>query len=288
MKPRPFKLIRVDSAEGASEALARHGEEARILAGGQSLVPMMNFRVAAPAVLVDINACTGLGGITRTGDIIRLGALTRHRETATSTLVADALPLLAMAMPHVGHLAICNRGTFGGSLAHADPAAELPACALLLDGSVVIGSLRGERRVAAADFFRGLYTTAIEPDELLLAVEFQARRPNAVFAFHELARRHGDFALAGIAASAIRVGEMLGDIAFVGFGIADRPVLLPSVARLAAGALPRLPQIAALKEALAADVEILPDNQQSPAMKAHIVAELILDALGQLSRKGTA
>jgi aerobic carbon-monoxide dehydrogenase medium subunit len=202
--------------------------------------------------------------------------------------VADTLPLIAQAVLHVAHPAIRNRGTFGGSLAHADPAAELPAVALLLGATMVIRSGQGERRIEAADFFHGMFATALKPGELLWAAEFPLAAPDAVFAFAELARRQGDFAIAGIAARAVRAGGTLRDMAFVGFGIADRPTYLPSVAKLAVAALPGLPHATALKEALAGDVEILPDNTNSPAMKAHVTAELILAALADLGAGGLA
>jgi len=273
MKTKSFAYRRAGSAEEACAALAAAGADTRVIAGGQSLVPMMNFRVAAPALLVDINACDELAGIVVTGERVRIGALTRHRETERSPAIATHLPLIAAAIPHVAHPAVRNRGTFGGSLAHADPAAELPACALLLGATMVLRSVRGERSVPVDDFFLGLYETALEPDEILVAIEMPARRPDEVFAFREVARRHGDFALAGIAGRGrVEAGRLVAP-AFVAFGVADRPVRLPTVASAVAagGAL----ATADLKAALAADVRIDADGHHGGALRAHLAAELV-------------
>ncbi len=214
MKPAPFRYARAGSLAEAIALLAAAPGEHKLLAGGQSLVPMLNMRLVRPAVLVDVNGLRELTGIAPTADGgLRLGALTRHAELAASPAVRERAPLLAEAARHVGHAAIRNQGTLGGSLAHADPAAELPAALLALDARVHVTGPRGAREIAADAFFRGLLTTALEADEILTAVEVPAQP--AGWGFVEIARRPGDFALAGVAA-------------VVGVG---RPLTLPSPPR---------------------------------------------------------
>jgi len=229
VKPRPFEYRRAGSLAEVYTLLSEHGDDAKIIAGGQSLVPMMNLRLVSPSLLLDIGGIKKLRGITLNGDMLRIGARVRHCDIASDVLIAHHTPLLAKAVQHVAHLAIRNRGTFGGSCCHADPAAEFPACSVLLGAVMEIGSVRGTREVVAAEFFHGPFTTAVEPDELLLAVHIPAALPDALFAFHELSRRQGDFAISGIAARA-RCG--VGDAwitDWVAFGVSNRPMSLPSV-----------------------------------------------------------
>ena len=221
MKAPRFAYARPASVAEALAVLDKHKDEARVLAGGQSLVPMLNFRLAAPRVLVDINRIASLSGIKVAKTHVRIGALTRHAELERSADIAKHLPLVAAAVRHVAHPAIRNRGTFGGSCALADPAAELPACALALGATFVLAGKKGERRVAAGDFFKGLYATALKPGELLVAAEFPLARPGCKSAFGELARRHGDYAMVGIAAHG--KGS---DVRVVFFGVGDRPQLV--------------------------------------------------------------
>ena len=199
MKAPAFHYARPDTLDEALTLLAERGQGATVLAGGQSLLAMLNLRLTQPELLIDINRIAELGGIADHGEHIRIGALARHAEVIASPLVAQHAPLVALAMPYVAHLAVRNRGTFGGSIALADPAAELPACAVALGATMVLRSVRGERRVAAEDFFTGLYSTARAADELLVAVDLP-KRPAARVAFRELSRRHGDFAMVGVAA----------------------------------------------------------------------------------------
>lgn len=228
MKPRPFEYRRAANLMEIYAQLSEHGDGAKIVAGGQSLVPMMNLRLVSPSILLDIGGIDELRGIALNGDMLRIGALVRHCEVASSPLISRHAPLLAKAVEHVAHLAIRNRGTFGGSCCHADPAAEFPACSLLLGAVMEIASVRGTREVAAADFFHGPFTTAVQPDELLLAIHIPAALPDALFAFHELSRRQGDFALSGIAARARCVSDAwVTD--WVAFGVSDRPVSLSTV-----------------------------------------------------------
>lgn len=224
MKAPRFAYARPASVAEALALLAQHRGEARLLAGGQSLAPMLNFRVAAPKLLVDINRIPGLSGIAVTKDAVRIGAMTRHAEVERSPEVARHLPLVAEAIRHVAHPAVRNRGTLGGSCALADPAAELPACALALAATFVVAGPAGERRVPAAEFFTGLYATALAPEEMLVAAEFPLPAPGYRSAFGELARRHGDYAIVGVAAHALARDAKLRDLRVAFFGVEDRPV----------------------------------------------------------------
>jgi aerobic carbon-monoxide dehydrogenase medium subunit len=202
MKPAPFRYVAARAVEQALALKAEHGDEARFLAGGQSLVPTMNFRLTQPAVLIDINPLTELSGINNgAGDRIRVGALTRYRTLERDPAVSEHLPLIAEALPHIAHPQIRNRGTIGGNLAHADPASEMPAIVLGLGGRLRVQSVRGERWVDAADFFVGALTTALEPDEMLMEIELPAAPPRSGACFMEVSRRRGDFAMMGVAST---------------------------------------------------------------------------------------
>ena len=201
MKARNFRYIRPASLAHAYQILADTGGDAVPVAGGQSLLAGLNMRLSAPKLLVDIGDLKELAGQSQTGGGVRLGALTRHAELLRSDLVRKHLPLLSQAAPHIGHIAIRNRGTLGGSLAYADPAAELPACAVALGATLVLGSLAGEREVKAEDFFKGLFETDLRPGELIVAVKFPVTAAGTSTGFAELSRRHGDFALVGLAAT---------------------------------------------------------------------------------------
>jgi carbon-monoxide dehydrogenase medium subunit len=200
MKPAPFKYIAAQSLDHALSLKAEHGEDARFLAGGQSLVPTLNFRMAQPAVLIDINALDALAGVTRVnGRALRIGALTRYRTMERSTDIAEAVPLIHEALPHIAHPQIRNRGTLGGNLSHADPASELPAIVVALGGRLRAQSKAGERWIAARDFFVSPLTTSLASDEMLTEIELPAPPPHSGFSFMEVARRRGDFAMAGVA-----------------------------------------------------------------------------------------
>jgi CO/xanthine dehydrogenase FAD-binding subunit len=201
MKPAPFKYVAASTLDQALSLKAEYGQEARFLAGGQSLIPAMNFRLARPAVLIDINGLTELAHIDRSNpQAIRVGALTRYRAMERDAGFLQACPLFADALPHIAHPQIRNRGTIGGNLSHADPASELPAVALAMQARMRIKSSRGEREVAASDFFVGLLTTDLETEEMLVEITFPAAGPRSGSSFMEVARRRGDFALAGVAA----------------------------------------------------------------------------------------
>jgi carbon-monoxide dehydrogenase medium subunit len=272
LKAPSFAYLRPGTLAEALAALAEHGEEARVLAGGQSLVPALNMRLSEPRFLIDINRIGALGGIEERDGRLRIGALARHSAVGSSPLVARLAPLLHQAIPHVAHPAIRNRGTFGGSLAHADPAAELPACAVALDAVIAVASRRGERKLAARDFFRGLYATALAADEIITAVEI-APETGGRSVFLELARRRGDYALAGLAAVA---GP--GALRLVFFGLGDRPV----EAKAAAAALRREGRAAA-EAALAQDLDPTGDLQADAATKLHLARVLLGRAAAALA-----
>jgi carbon-monoxide dehydrogenase medium subunit len=200
VKAAPFAYAKPSTVAQALELLERHGDAARVLAGGQSLVPSLNMRLSSPELLVDIGALAELRQISVQKGVLSIGALVTHAALERSPEVAKHVPLLAQAVPHVAHPAIRNRGTLGGSLALADPAAEYPACALALDAQIVLRSAKGERRVRAKDFFKGLFETDLRRGEIVAAAEFPLAQPGDRSVFLELARRHGDYAIVGLAA----------------------------------------------------------------------------------------
>ena len=207
MKPAPFDYVAARDLGHALEALSAAGPNAKVLAGGQSLLPMLNFRLVKPSVLIDINGVRGLDGVEDRGDHLHVGALVRHRTTASSPLIRRRLPVLSAAMAHVAHMTVRNRGSFAGSLCHADPAAELPMLALLLDATLRIASRRGERRVRAVDFFVSALTTALQPDEIVTAVELPVHTDRQGWGFEDDARRQGDFALAAVGVTFQQQGD---------------------------------------------------------------------------------
>lgn len=225
MKAAPFRYCRPESLVSALELLAQYGDEARLLAGGQSLLPSLNMRLSAPAVLIDVSRIAELRGITEGQGVLRIGAMSRHQEVEHSARVSAYAPLLSAGMRHVAHPPIRALGTYGGSLALADPAAEAPAATLAHSATLVVRSLKGERRIKAEDFFLGLYRTALEPNEILLAGEFTRPDREHRFVFRELARRSGDFATVGVALSAKVRGRRITEPRIVLFGVSDRPIL---------------------------------------------------------------
>src|ERR1700704_1876974 len=274
MKAPRFAYARPASLVEALALLAEYKDDARVLAGGQSLVPMMNFRVAAPKVLVDINRIAALSGIKVTKNHVCIGALARHVELERSADIARHLPLIAAAMPHIAHPAIRNRGTFGGSCALADPAAELPACAIALGAIFVVAGKKGERRIAAEDFFRGLYATALKAGELIVAAEFPLPKPGYASAFGELARRHGDYAMVGIAAhGSTQVGKFP-DMRVVFFGVEDRPGRTARLERALDGQPATQMTVESAIAELDADLSPRADLHGSAATKLHLAKVL--------------
>jgi aerobic carbon-monoxide dehydrogenase medium subunit len=266
MKAPSFAYAKPRSLDEAFQLLERPG--ARILAGGQSLIPSLNMRLSAPQLLVDIGALERLRGISLQAGGLRIGALVTHAEIERSAEVRKHVPLLADAAPHIAHPAIRNRGTLGGSLALADPAAEYPACALALNATLILNHRKGERRVSAASFFRGLFETDIRPGEILVAAEFP-RVESSVF--DELTRRHGDYAIVGLAGVADKSGRR---IAF--FGIGATPVLAKN-----ASSAKTLEEAA---KALEKDLQPAADLYHSPATKLHLARVLLTRSWTKLSK----
>lgn len=224
VKPAQFDYDAPGTVAEAVRLLAEHQGEAKVLAGGQSLVPMMSLRLATPAHLVDINKVAELAGIERVNGSLRVGATVRQSVAEHDAQVADAVPLLARALPHIGHFQIRNRGTVGGSIAHADPASELPAVALALDATMEVEGMAGRRDVAASDFFDSTWTTTMAPEELLCAVRFPIWSGRSGFAVVEIARRSGDFALVGAACGVTVDGDSVTRAAIALFGVGQTPV----------------------------------------------------------------
>jgi aerobic carbon-monoxide dehydrogenase medium subunit len=274
MKASAFDYARATSVANALELLAAHGDKAKVLSGGQSLMPAMNLRLLAPELLVDIGELTELKGITLAGNVLTVGALTRHVDLQRSAVIAAHAPLLTEAIAHVAHPAIRNRGTLGGSLAHADPASELPACMLALNATIVVRGPAGERRIAAEDFFTGIYETALSAEDLLVAVEVPAAPEKSVHFFHEFARRHGDYAIVGLAAQGVVDNGIFSDLRIAFFAVGDRPVLAGAAAQLIG--VPVTPSLLAeVSAAVAEELEPHEDQQASVAMRRHLAKVLL-------------
>lgn len=281
MKAPAFTYVKPASLAEVFELLERHGDDAKLLAGGQSLIAGLNMRLAAPRVLIDLNRIPGLEGITVAGNTVRIGALTRHRAVERSTEVARHLPLLHQALPHIAHAAIRNRGTFGGSIAFADPAAELPACSVALDAELVIAGKRGERRVPARGFFKGLYETDLKPGEVLIAGEFPALQAGCCSAFGELTRRSGDYAIVGLAAHGKRERGVFTDLELAFFGIGATPVLARQAAAAMIGKAVSTAPIAAAQAQLERDLAPFDDIYHKAATKIHLARVLLGRVLNQ-------
>jgi carbon-monoxide dehydrogenase medium subunit len=298
MKPPPFEYHAPATRPEALALMARYGGEAKVLAGGQSLVPAMNFRLAAPSVLVDLNGVTDLFGIERgEGDRLRIRAMTRQRTVERSPLVAEAAPLIAEAMPHIAHPQIRNRGTFGGSLAHADPAAELPAVMVALDGLLKVqrqaeggdGGTIAERIIPASDFFLGMFATALEPDEILVEALVPPLPPLTGTAFEEFARRHGDYALAGACAVVtLADGGTVHDVRLVLFAVGDTPMRAVSAESLLVGQAPDEEAIRAAAQAAAADIDPHTDIHATAEYRRHLVRVLAKRALARAVQRARA
>jgi carbon-monoxide dehydrogenase medium subunit len=276
VKPAPFDYARARSVEHAVELLGREG--ARVLAGGQSLIATLNMRLSNPSLLVDINEVSGLDRIARRNGHVEIGALVRHAEAERSPEIAQAAPLVARALPHIGHPAIRNRGTIGGSIAFADPAAELPACLLALDGEVDIAGPAGARTVKEDDFFHGLFETSLGPCDVLTAIRVPAATRETRVGFAELARRHGDYAMVGLAAAARANGKSLTDVRLAYFGVGATPVRARG-AEIALGA----GDVEAAVAALAHDLDPPDDVQAEGRVKRHLAGVLLRRVARQLS-----
>jgi carbon-monoxide dehydrogenase medium subunit len=277
LKPAPFAYAKARSVAHAIELLG--ADDARLLAGGQSLIATLNMRLSHPALLIDLNGVGGLDGIVSSNGHLEIGALVRHAQAERSAELARRAPLIALAMPHVGHPAIRNRGTIGGSVAFADPAAELPACLLALDGELAIAGPQGSRAVKADDFFKGLFETALTARDVLTAIRIPAAGAETRVGFAEFARRHGDYAMVGLAASARADGKQLRDLRLAYFGVGSTPLRARHAEQaLAAG------DVEAAVRALAQDLNPPDDVQASGTVKSHLAGVLLRRVIRQLEQ----
>jgi carbon-monoxide dehydrogenase medium subunit len=279
VKPAPFTYRKARSLDEAVALLGEHAD-ARLLAGGQSLMATLNMRLSAPSLLIDINGIGGLDRIEVQGGMVEIGALVRHVQAERSDIISRHVPLIARAMPHIAHAAIRNRGTLGGSIAFADPAAELPACLLALDGEVEAMGPQGKRTIKADDFFKGLFETALGPQDVLTAIRLPVATPETRMGFAELARRHGDYAIVGLAASARASGAGLSDVRLTYFGIGDTPLRARKAEEaLTGGALDEKRLDAAVA---ALDLAPHDDIQATAPVKKHLAGVLLKRVAKQL------
>jgi carbon-monoxide dehydrogenase medium subunit len=283
LKPAPFAYVRAETLDQVFDLLDEHGDDARILAGGQSLMATLNMRLSAPEVLIDINGIDGLSGISTDGDTLKIGALARHTEVLESADVAAYAPLISKAMPHVAHQAIRNRGTFGGSVAFADPAAELPAVTRALGAQMVIQNRDGQRKVAADDFFQGLFETDMKENEILVSVEIPRIKDGEKTAFMELARRHGDYAIVGIAVQGRVDSGNFADMRLGFFGAGDQPILAKGAGAALNGQPNNEATIKKAQDALDGDLDPMPDLNGPAEMKMHLARVLTKRALAELA-----
>jgi carbon-monoxide dehydrogenase medium subunit len=283
MKPAPFEYHVPTTRDEALALLAEGGFDAKILAGGQSLVPAMNFRLARPTILIDVNRISDLVGMYTTDDgSIHIGAMTRQRTVERSAVIAERVPLLAEAMPHIAHPQIRNRGTIGGSLAHADPAAELPALAVALNAQFGLQRQQGERWLPAADFFLGVLTTALDPEEMLVDIRIPPLSPRTGTAFAEVARRHGDFAMAGAAAVVTLADDgSIAESTLVLLAVGDMPMPIRPVADLLRGVQPTPEAIRAAAETIDAVIDPPSDLHATAAYRRYLVKGLARNTLTQ-------
>lgn len=280
MKPPPFDYVAPATVEETVAALVEHGDEAKVIAGGQSLVPLLAFRLARPSVLVDLNRVTGLDGLELDDGKLRIGAMTRQHRLERLPGLRERCPMVAEAVELIGHVAIRNRGTVGGSLAHADPAAEWTALALALDAELDIMGPSGKRTVVASDFFVTFFTTALAPDEVLTEIRLDLPNGRSGSTFLELARRHGDFALAGVAALvSLEVDGTIADARLALIGVGDRAIRASAAEQVLRGERPTEELFA--EAAGAVDAEIRPgsDIHASERYRRHIAGVLTRRAL---------
>jgi carbon-monoxide dehydrogenase medium subunit len=288
MKPAPFRYEKPETLEEVFSLLAEHGDDARLLAGGQSLLATLNMRLSVPALLIDITGLDALRGIAVDGDKLRVGALTTHAAVKASSDVTESAPLLAQTMPYIAHPAIRNRGTIGGSLANADPAAELPSCMLALDAEMEIAGASGKRVVPAAEFFHGLYETDLEQGEVLTSVFIPVTTAGYRSGFSEFSRRSGDFAMAGLAARARFDGEVAADVRLAFCGVDIRPVRATAAEQALEGKPVTAEQIEEAKARLADDLDPPDDLQATGEMKLHLSRVLVERVFLAMARAGDA
>ncbi len=284
MKARAFSYARPSTVMEALEAFAGSGD-ASYIAGGQSLVPALALRLQAPQLLIDITHIAALRGVELQGDWLRIGALTRHCEVMTDPLIAQHAPLFREAAPHVAHPAIRNRGTIGGSVSLADPAAEFPAMTLAMGAELEIANRDGVRRVPVDDFFIDLFQTAIEPGELLVAIHVPVVRSGHRWAFHELARRRGDYALVGCGILAEFAGDMIEDVRIAFFSVGSTPLRARQAEESLVGKRLNEAAVAAAQAVVGDDLDPPADEHVPPEMKRHLARVLLGRLLGQIMRQ---
>jgi aerobic carbon-monoxide dehydrogenase medium subunit len=283
VKAPAFAYVRARGLAEVFGLLEKHGDRAKLLAGGQSLIATLNMRLSAPELLIDISRLRELSGIKAGNGRVRIGALTTHAEIERSADIAKHLPLLAQAAPHIAHAAIRNVGTFGGSLALADPAAEWPACCIALDASFALAGKRGTRQVKAREFFKSLYSTALRPTEVLTHVDIPVPGPGYRSAFVELAQRRGDYAIVGLAALAKNARGALSDVRLAFFGVGPTPVLAKSASAAIEGKPAKPDALAAAMKALTKDLAPSADLYSSAATKMQLARVLTGRALTSLA-----
>jgi len=286
MKPASFRYFAPTTIDETLALLSEHGDEAKILAGGQSLVPTMNFRLAMPAILIDINRLGELSYVESRNGNLALGALTRQRTLERDTQIAQFAPLVAETMPFVAHPQIRNRGTVGGSLAHADPAAELPAVMIALDAKFKLSSRSAERWFEARDFFTGLFSTVLAPNELLSEIVLPPMPPRTGWAFREVARRHGDFALAGVACTiTLDARNVCANARIVLLGLSGQPVDARNAAKLLIGVEPTIDAIRAASESVNGSIDPSSDIHASADFRRQLAKTLTQRALVQAVKR---
>lgn len=281
MKPAPFDYARPDTLDEALSLLAKHGENAKLIAGGQSLVPMMNLRLARPALLIDINGLKSLDYHRRVGDALHVGALARHATLAASSTVRELCPLVSQGYRYVAHGTVRNRGTLCGNLSHADPASEMPAIMLVLGASMVLRSSKAERVVEAGDFFKGIYTTAAMPQEMLVEVRIPVTASGSGYGFEELSPRKGDYALTLVAASMqLRAGKVE-TVAIAYAGVADRALRLAAVEKSLIGQAPSAKLFEEAAAAAAKAIDVSEDQHADRAYRRDLIRALTPRALAR-------
>lgn len=282
MKPAPFEYYRPRTLDETLALLDHFGDDAKPLAGGQSLIPAMNFRLATPSVLVDLNEVEELGYIKGGSSTLSIGGMTRQRQVERSPLVRRTAPLITETMPFVAHPAIRNRGTIGGSLAHADPAAELPAVTMALSATFIVASKAGNREVPAQKFFTGLFSTSVQAGELLTEIRVPAAAGGSGYAFQELSRRHGDFALVGVAVMVEVNQGLCSDVRIALLSVGDRPMLAEHAMQILTGQEPSAESIRAAADAAATrDIDPPSDIHASARYRRQLANVLTRRALQQ-------
>lgn len=283
MKAAAFNYHRATSLDEVILLLKNHGDSAKLIAGGQSLLPSLNMRLSAPEILIDLNGIDSLKGIevrhANDGEVVFIGAMTTHTEIENSQVIASKLPLLKKAVPHIAHRAIRNLGTWGGSIVYGDPAAEWPACAIALDGVMQIAGPNGQRSVSAKDFFQDLYTTDLQAGEILLGTQFTLSSHSTSHYFEELARRHGDYAIAGIAMQVTHHQDRIEKANIVYFSVASTPMTASKVQNLLSGEsvkhLNQAGMIAKCQEFVKSEIQTMADLTNSATMKTHLMGVLL-------------